>query len=176
MNYSYLHKVTGVVAGSLLSIMLMTILSDTYQLSLAQDSVSNNESITIRKTATSVPGFTHKDHQVVMVTPPIDIGKVWVGKVSWISSEPIEPSGGIEYNQSAIDTDTEHSDIPTFFQYDNRTAALSDRTDLTGATPQTTFGTFDFVVDSLVLHSTNSSGFTVTYALDAVAKDITNTP
>ncbi len=173
MNYSYLHKVTGVIAGCLLSIMLVTTLSDTYQPSLAQDLVSNNESITMRKTATSVPGAQtpgHEDHQIVMATPPVGDGKVWVGKVSWISSEPIEIGWRISYNQSA--TDTEHSDVAKI-QYDNRTLASAN---LTGATPFATFGTTDFVVDQLVFHSTNNTKFTVTYAIDAVAKDITNTP
>jgi hypothetical protein len=46
-------------------------------------------------------------------------------------------------------------------------------TNLTGSTPQQTFGNMDFVVDQLVFHSTNNTKFTVTYAIDAISKDIT---
>jgi hypothetical protein len=176
MNYSYLHKVTGVVAGSLLSIMLVTTLADTYQPSLAQDSVSN-ESITIKKTATSVLGVPipgHMDHQVVLALPSIGGEKLWVGKVTWISSEPIEVGFAIAHNQSA--TDTEHSNVSTVQFRQNNTITTYAQSNLTGATPQTTFGTTDFVADLLVFHSTNNTKFTVTYAVDAVAKDITNIP
>jgi maltodextrin utilization protein YvdJ len=172
MNYPSIYRVTGVVAGCILSIMLVAIFSDTYQLSIAQNSVSN-ESLTIRKTATSVPGAQtpgHEDHQIVMATPPLGEEKLWVGKVSWISSEPIEVGFRIGYNQSA--TDMEHSNVETI-QKDNRVLASAN---LTGATPQKTFGTMDFVTDQLVFHSTNNTKFTVTYAMDAVAKDITNIP
>lgn len=170
---NYLYRVTGAVAGCALSIILIANLSDTYQPSLAQSSVSNNESITIRKTATSDPGVPvpgHLDHKIVLALPPKDDGKLWVGKVSWASSEPIEVGFLIAHNQSA--TDTEHSQVSTL-QIENGSSVFHASTNMTGATPLATFGTTDFVVDQLVFHS-NSANFTVTYALDAVAKDITN--
>jgi hypothetical protein len=45
-------------------------------------------------------------------------------------------------------------------------------TNLTGSTPQQTFGSMDFVVDQLVFHSIHNTKFTVTYAIDADAQGI----
>jgi hypothetical protein len=156
--------------------MLLTSAIDTNQLSMAQESVSN-ETLTIRKTATSVPGVPssgHEDHQIVMALPPIDNEKLWVGKVSWISSEPIEVGFLIAHNQIA--TDTEHSQIETLQLGENSRGVVYASTNLTGATPHTTFGNMDFVVDQLAFHSTNNTKFTVTYAIDALAKDLTEVP
>ena len=57
---------------------------------------------------------------------------------------------------------------------DNTSNTVFASTNLTGSTPESTFGSMDFAVDQLVFHSTNNTKFTVTFAIDAVAKDITN--
>jgi hypothetical protein len=135
-------------------------------------SQSHDDSFVIRKTAISVPGVPspgHEDHQIVMALPTRDDGKIWSGKVSWISSEPIEVGFLIKHNTSI--TDTEHSKVEPLQINEDVFAS----TNLTGITPQATFGTFDFVVDNLVFHSTNNVKFTVTYGIDAVAKNITGT-
>lgn len=168
---SYLYRQTGVLVGCmmLLSVMLIAILPNVYQSSMAQD--SDNDTITIKRTATSEGGAQtpgHEDHQIVMATPIVGEGKVWVGKVTWISSEPVEVGWRLGYNQSGIDT--EHSNVATI-QFDNRTLASAN---LTGITPFATHGTTDFVADQLVFHSVNNTAFTVTYAMDAVAKNTTN--
>ena len=94
-----------------------------------------------------------------------------MGKVSWISSEPIEVGFLISHNQSAEDPD--HSKLETLkVSYTSDTVFAF--TNLTGATPESTFGSMDFTVDQLVFHSTNNTKFTVTFAIDAVAKDITD--
>ena len=90
-------------------------------------------------------------------------------KVSWISSEPIEVGFLISHNQSAEDTD--HSKLETL-NVDNTSNTVFASTNLTGSTPESTFGSMDFAVDQLVFHSTNNTKFTVTFAIDAVAKDI----
>ena len=104
-----------------------------------------------------------------MALPSIDNGKVWVGKVSWISSKPIEVGFLIGHNISA--EDKEHS-TPATLQVDNNSNIIFASTNLTGNSPQQTFGNMDFVVDQLVFHSINNTKFTVTYAIDAEAKDI----
>jgi hypothetical protein len=165
------NRKNPIMIGSILSIVLLTILSSSTQLSMGQSFISG-EHITIRKTATSVPGVPspgHEDHQIVMALPPIDSGKVWVGKVSWISSEPIEVGFLIGHNKSA--EDKEHS-TPAKLQLDKSSNTVFASTNLTGNTPQRTFGSMDFVVDQLVFHSTKAK-FTVTYAIDAVAQGIT---
>lgn len=45
-------------------------------------------------------------------------------------------------------------------------------TNLTGKKDSNPFGTTNFVVDQLVFHSINNTKFTVTYAIDAIAKEI----
>ena len=97
-----------------------------------------------------------KDHQIVMALPSIDSAKVWVGKVSWISNEPIEVGFLIGHNKSA-----EHSH-PARLQVNKSSNLVFASTNLTGSTPQKTFGNLDFVVDQLLFHSTNNRKFTVT--------------
>ncbi|WP_134483493.1 hypothetical protein [Candidatus Nitrosocosmicus franklandus] len=159
--------ISGVLFASVLAILM------TSQSAAAQTLVTG-DSITLRKTATSVPGIPspgHEDHQIVMALPPKGDDKIWVGTVSWISSEPIEVGFLIAHNQSA--EDEEHSKVETL-TINNTSNTILASTNLTGSTPELTFGTTDFAVDQLVFHSTNNTKFTVTFALDAVAKDITN--
>lgn len=138
----------------------------------AQQQLSDNDTIfTDRITKTSVLGIPspgHEDHQIVMALPPKDDNKIWVGSVSWISSEPIEVGFLIKHNRSA--TDANHSNVETLFLGNENVEHAS--TNLTGKTVSNTFGTTDFVVDQLVFHSTNNTKFTVTYAIDAIAKEI----
>jgi len=152
--------------------MTILIILSSVQLSMGLSLFSDNH-ITIRKTDTSVPGLPspgHEDHQIVMALPPIDSGKVWIGKVSWISSKPIEVGFLIGHNKSA--EDKEHS-TPTTLQVNKSSNIIFASTNLTGNTPQQTFGNMDFVVDQLAFYSINNTKFTVTYAIDADAKDIT---
>ena len=167
------HIKNPIIIGGILSIAILTILSSSSQISMGI-SLFSNDHITIRKTATSVPGLPspgHEDHQIVMALPSIDSGKIWVGKVSWISSKPIEVGFLIGHNKSA--EDKQHS-VPATLQVDNKSSIVFASTNLTGNSPQLTFGNMDFVVDQLVFHSTNNTKFTVTYAIDTEAKDITN--
>ena len=160
------------IGSMMLSIVILTTLSSG-QLSMGQPLTLTDDHITIRKTATSVPGVPspgHEDHQIVMALPPIDSGKVWVGKVSWVSSEPIEVGFLIGHNKSAEDKEHSH---PATLQVNKSSNLVFASTNLTGSTPQQTFGNMDFVIDQLVFHSTNNRKFTVTYAIDADAKDVT---
>jgi len=160
------------ITSLLLFVAVSTILVSS-QSAMAQIPVAG-DNITLRKTATSVPGVPspgHEDHQIVMALPPKDDNKIWVGKVSWISSEPIEVGFLISHNQSA--EDNQHSKLETL-KVDNTSNIVFASTNLTGTTPESTFGIMDFAVDQLVFHSTNNTKFTVTFAIDAVAKDITD--
>ena len=166
------NRKNPVMISSVLSVVLLATLSSG-QLSMGQPLTLTDDHITIRKTATSVPGVPspgHEDHQIVMALPPIDSGKVWVGKVSWVSSEPIEVGFLIGHNKSAEDNKHSH---PATLQVNKSSNLIFASTNLTGSTPQQTFGNMDFVIDQLVFHSTNNRKFTVTYAIDADAKDVT---
>jgi hypothetical protein len=90
--------------------------------------------------------------------------------LSWISSKPIEVGFLIGHNKSA--EDKQHS-VPATLQVNKSNNIIFASTNLTGNTPQQTFGNMDFVVDQLVFHSTNNTKFTVTYAVDAEAKYVT---
>ena len=103
-----------------------------------------------------------------MALPPKDDNKIWVGSVSWISSEPIEVGFLIKHNISV--TDVNHSNVETLLLGNENVEHAS--TNLTGKTDSNPFGTTNFVVDQLVFHSTNNTKFTVTYAIDAIAKEI----
>ena len=142
--------------------------------SAAAQTVVNDDSLTLRKTVSSVPGVPspgHEDHQIVLALPLVGDDKIWVGTVSWISSEPIEVGFLIGHNQSA--EDKEHSMVKTL-KVSNTSNTIFASTNLTGSTPDLTFGSMDFAVDQLVFHSINNAKFTVTYALDAIAKEITD--
>jgi len=167
----FAYKKSEMGTTSLLLFVTLSTILIAGQSAMAQKPV-DNDNITLRKTATSVPGVPspgHEDHQIVMALPPKDDNKIWVGKVSWISSEPIEVGFLISHNQSAEDTD--HSKLETL-NVDNTSNTVFASTNLTGSTPESTFGSMDFAVDQLVFHSTNNTKFTVTFAIDAVAKDI----
>jgi hypothetical protein len=158
--------------GGILSIAILTILSSSGQLSMGL-SLFSNDHITIRKTVTSVPGIPspgHEDHQIVMALPPTDSGKIWVGKLSWISSWSIKVGFLIGHNKSA---DNKQHSVPATLQANKSNNIIFASTNLTGNTPQQIFGNMDFVVDQLVFHSINNTKFTVTYAVDAESKDIT---
>jgi hypothetical protein len=167
-------KSKSVTTSLLLLFVTLSTISIFGQAAMAQAPAATGDNITLRKTATSIPGIPspgHEDHQIVMTLPPKDDNKIWVGKVSWISSEPIEAGFLISHNQSAEDKD--HSKLESL-KVDNTSDIVFASTNLTGATPESTFGSMDFAVDQLVFHSTNNTKFTVTFAVDAVAKDITD--
>ncbi len=79
-----------------------------------------------------MPSPGHEDHQIVMAPPPKDGDKIWVGKVSWISSEPIEVGSLISHNQSTEDPD--HSKLEPL-KVSNTSDTVFVSTNLTGATP-----------------------------------------
>ena len=169
----FAFKNSKIVTTSLLLFVTLSAILIFGQSAMAQTPIAG-DNITLRKTATSVPGVPspgHEDHQIVMALPPKDGNKIWVGKVSWISSEPIEVGFLISHNQNA--EDNQHSKLETL-KVDNTSNIVFASTNLTGTTPESTFGIMDFAVDQLVFHSTNNTKFTVTFAIDAVAKDITD--
>ena len=170
----FAYKKSEMGTTSLLLFVTLSTILIAGQSAMAQTPVATGDNTTLRKTVTSVPGVPspgHEDHQIVMALPPKDDNKIWVGKVSWISSKPIEVGFLISHNQSA--EDDQHSKLETL-KVDNTSNTVFASTNLTGATPESTFGSMDFAVDQLVFHSTNNTKFTVTFAIDAVAKDITD--
>jgi len=160
----------SLIASILIFFIIISVISS-FEIPKINAQQLSDTTITDRITKTSVIGIPspgHEDHQIVMALPPKDDNKIWVGSVSWISSEPIEVGFLIKHNNSA--TDASHSNVETLRLGNEKVEHAS--TNLTGQTDSHTFGTTDFVVDQLVFHSTNNTKFTVTYAIDAIAKEI----
>jgi hypothetical protein len=168
-----LTKEITIIASILTSFVIIsvTLNFEIPKINAQQQLLDNNTIFTDRITKTSVLGIPspgHEDHQIVMALPPKDDNKIWVGSVSWISSEPIEVGFLIKHNNSA--TDASHSNVETLHLGNENVEHAS--TNLTGKTDSHTFGTTNFVVDQLVFHSINNTKFTITYAIDAIAKEI----
>ena len=129
---------------------------------------------TVQKTATSVmdelPG--HEMHQAVVALPARDDGKIWVGTVTWTSSKPMEVRILHDYN-SSITVDEVHGK-PLIAPFGNGTTAIS--LILQAGAPAESIrgfyaGSMNFAGNQLAFHTVSGEKFTVTYTIDAVAKD-----
>ena len=114
-------------------------------------------------------------HEVVFALPLRDDGKIWSGKVSFTASKPIEAE--ILHMYSAQQTEKHgepyHAVLPG-----NRSIAISHLRDIVDVPLEIngtgiSSGSFEFAGSALVFHKTNGEPFTVTYTIDALAKDMT---
>jgi hypothetical protein len=171
---------TIIAAGSLvlLTTTILAISITTNPAVLAQseqkiDNLFSQDSITIQNTSKSIPGIApgHESHGIVVALPQRDDGKVWVGTITWVSSEPIEIGYRLKHDSSLtanMTSDKLHILSPSV---GNTTYAIPN---LYGITPQYSYvGSENFVTDAIVFHSANNTNFIVTYAVDATAKSVT---
>ena len=130
------------------------------------------DTVTIQKTAESTvdPAPGHSGHQVVMALPPRDDGKVWVGTVTWTASKPVEIVVLQGYN-STVKPDSEHGSPLTAPIGPGKEVAIS-LVKTSSGTPVPS-GSMTFVGNVVGFHTLNGDKFTVTYTLDAVAKQLT---
>jgi hypothetical protein len=148
-------------------------------LNLAQ--IGHSDSITTEATAQSKVDalIGHQAHQAVVVLPLREDHKMWVGTISWTSSKPIELRLLFDYN-SSVTTDLHHGrpvTAPLGFTTESPPipigeVAISLIKPYNGPPVVSSFnsGTMPFVAKAVALHSVNGTRFTVTYAVDAVAK------
>lgn len=132
--------------------------------------------VTIQKTATSevdeLPG--HEAHQAVVALPERNDGKAWVGTVSWSASKPVELRLLQDYDEN-ITADAEHGE-PATAPFGNGTSAISLIMQNNGSATVPSFnsGSMNFAADQVAFHTLGGEKFTVTYTIDAEAKDKTS--
>jgi len=135
--------------------------------------VIHQKTVSSTPASVSVPGL--KPHEVVFALPLRDDGKIWSGTVTFTASKPIEVE--ILHNYNPKDISNLHDEPYNAVIGDKRIAISQLRNivelPLTINNSQISSGTFDFVGSALVFHKTDSTPFSITYSLDAMAKDIT---
>ena len=115
-------------------------------------------------------------HEVVFALPLRDDGKIWSGRVTFTASKPIEAEILHIYNpQQPIDEkhgEPYHAILPG-----NRGVAISHLRDIVDVPIEIngtaiSSGSFEFEGSALVFHKTSGEPFTVTYTVNAVAREI----
>lgn len=143
--------------------------------------LAKNDTVTAEGTAMSqhdqLPG--HYMHQAVVILPIRSDHKLWVGTVSWTASKPIEVRLLYDYN-TTLTTDLAHGQpvtAPEGFSAESPPVpigrvAISLIKVFQGPPVVSSFdaGSLPFVAKGVAFHSVNGTKFTVTYAVDAVAK------
>jgi hypothetical protein len=138
----------------------------------AQQDQPIGDTVTIQKTGVSSPDPLpgHSSHQLVMALPPRNDGKVWVGTVTWTASKPVEVVVLHGYN-SSVTADAAHGQ-PLTAPFGNGAVAISLVKTPSG-TPVAS-GSMPFVGNAVAFHTLSGDKFTVTYTVDATAKDLTS--
>jgi hypothetical protein len=136
-------------------------------------------SVTFEGTAMSsvdaLPG--HQAHQAVIVLPARLDGKLWVGTLSWTASKPVEVR--LLYDYIPIQTDAAHGKpITTQLNLDKPgQVAISlirpVNQGLNSTAASFNAGSLNFAAKAVAFHTITGIKFTVTYAVDAVAKNMT---
>jgi hypothetical protein len=119
-----------------------------------------------------VPG--HEMHQLVLVAPPRQDGKIWSGVVTFTASKAVDVVVLHPYNkpQTVNQTVGEPLNAPNPFAPGQNIAI----TLMTKHTDDPIFaGSLPFAGTALAFHTTTGEPFTVSYTLDAEAKSATTT-
>ncbi len=137
--------------------------------------------ITIQNTSMSVPAPVRHpgqpSHEVVFALPLRNDGKIWSGTVTFTASKPIEVEVLHTYsplkNPDSTHGEPYHAVLPG-----NKSIAITHLRNLVDVPIEIngtgmSSGTLDFVGNALVFHKTSGEPFTVTYTIDAVAKELT---
>ena len=143
--------------------------------------VSQKEEVFIvQNTSISVPAPVRHPgqppHEVVFALPLRDDGKIWSGRVTFTASKPIEAEILHIYNpQQPIDE--KHGEPYYAVLPGNRSVAISHLRDLVDVPMEIngtgiSSGSFEFEGSALVFHKTSGEPFTVTYTVNAVAREI----
>ena len=142
---------------------------------------ATEEVFIVQNTSMSVPAtVSHHGqplHQIVWVLPLREDGKIWSGSVSFTASKPIEVEIIHDYKpQQPIDE--KHGEPYNFIAPGNRSIAITTLKDIVDVPIEIngtglSSGSFEFTGSALVFHKASGEPFTVTYTIDAVAKDVT---
>ena len=166
--------VIGIVLALVAAVQLPMILTANAQ-NQTEVTSSTAATITAQKTAIStvdsLPG--HEGHQAVVVLPERTDGKIWLGTISWSASKPVEVRLLHNYD-TAVKPDVDHGK-PITAPVGKGEAAISLLLASNGAAtvPSYYSGSLDFASNEVAFHTLGGIPFTVTYTVDAVAKDLT---
>lgn len=140
------------------------------------------EEITIQNTSMSIPAPVRHpgqpSHEVVFALPLRTDGKIWSGTVTFTASKPIEVEVLHTYapieNPDLTHAEPYHAVLPG-----NKSIAITHLRHLVDVPIEIngtgiSSGTLNFAGNALVFHKTSGEPFTVTYTIDAVAKELTN--
>jgi|SRR5690349_1789755 hypothetical protein len=173
-----------VLSTAYLSTTIFSYKQEGYAQKQSQLSSALSDILTIQNTSMSIPAPNAPvnkqsvPHQIVVALPLRGDGKIWSGTVTFTASKPIEVEVEHKYNPKVI-PDAVHGTPYNAKWIDNTTRiALSTMTAFSNTpvivtnTPIST-GSLVFVGSALVFHKTDGIPFTVTYSIDAVAKQLT---
>lgn len=167
------YIITPVVSALIAAIALPAMIGENAQATSAMGvALSANASVTLQGTGIStvdtLPG--HEHHQAVVVLPARTDGKIWVGTISWTASKPVEVRLLYAYN-STVTPDAIHGK-PATAPFGTGEAAISLIKPLNSGAEAASFnsGSLTFAAEQVAFHTIDGTPFTVTYAVDAVAK------
>jgi len=139
------------------------------------------DGITIQNTSMSVPAPVRHpgqpSHEVVFALPLRTDGNIWSGTVTFTASKPIEVEALLTYaptkNPDSTHAEPYHAVLPG-----NKSIAITHLRHLVDVPIEIngtgiSSGTLNFADNALVFHKTSGEPFTVTYTIDAVAKELT---
>lgn len=111
-----------------------------------------------------LPG--HEKHQLVLILPPREDGRIWSGTLTWTASVPVEVVVLHGYDTS-VQTDSAHGK-PLTAPFGNGAVAITlIKPDSNTPVPS---GSITFAGTALAVHTLDGTPFTVTYTVDAFAK------
>ena len=115
-------------------------------------------------------------HQIVFALPLRNDSKIWTGILTFSASKPIEIEVLHDYNPDRT-IDSEHGEPYHATLANNRTVAISTMTMFTDTPVRVTdspisTGSLSFTGSAILFHKTSGEPFTVTYTVDAVAKQL----
>jgi len=139
------------------------------------------DEIALQNTSMSVPAPVRHpgqpSHEVVFALPLRNDGNIWSGTVTFTASKPIEVEVLHTYapieNPDSIHGEPYHAVLPG-----NKSIAITHLRHLVDVPIEIngtgiSSGTLNFAGNALVFHKTSGEPFTVTYTIDAVAKELT---
>jgi hypothetical protein len=121
-------------------------------------------------TVDSLPG--HQMHQAAIVLPQRTDGKIWVGTLSWSASKPVEVRLLQNYDPSANPDAAHGKPVTAPFAQGESAISLLLQSNGAGTVPSYNAGSMNFAADQVAFHTLGGVPFTVTYTVDAVAKDL----
>ena len=137
--------------------------------------------ITIQNTSMSVPAPVRHpgqpSHEVVFALPLRNDGNIWSGTVTFTASKPIEVEVLHTYapmeNPDSTHGEPYHAVLPG-----NKSIGITHLRHLVDVPFEIngtgiSSGTLNFAGNALVFHKTSGEPFTVTYTIDAIAKELT---